>query len=153
MDRPGVGVATVVIRDGHVIMQRRLCEHGHGLWSFPGGHLELMEDWDECALREFHEEVSPDVKISQPIFWKVVNAKSPLENKHYVTIFMLSFWLHGDLPTTSSEPDKHTAPIWAPINNLPTPLMPGIEWLVSQRAELPKDCYNLYTIRLRSESY
>ncbi len=56
-NRPKVGVCVIVVKDGKVLMQKRKGAHGEGTWSFPGGHLEFNETWEECAKRETFEEV------------------------------------------------------------------------------------------------
>jgi 8-oxo-dGTP diphosphatase len=50
------GVGVLVVRDGKVVLGRRLATHGYGTWSLPGGKPEPGESPQECALRELQEE-------------------------------------------------------------------------------------------------
>ncbi len=58
---PKVGVAAIIIRDGKVLVGRRVGAHGHGTWSFPGGHLEFGEEAEQGIAREVKEETGMDV--------------------------------------------------------------------------------------------
>ena len=53
---PKVGVGVAVVKDGKVLLGKRKNAHGEGTWSFPGGHLEYKESWEDCAIRETLEE-------------------------------------------------------------------------------------------------
>ncbi|MBL6752294.1 MAG: NUDIX hydrolase [Nevskia sp.] len=50
-------------RDGRVLMCRRSTEPGLGLWTFPGGFMELGETGGQAAAREALEEAEADVEI------------------------------------------------------------------------------------------
>ena len=50
--RPKVGLAVIVYKDGKILMGKRIGSHGVNTWSFPGGHLEFLETFEECAKRE-----------------------------------------------------------------------------------------------------
>jgi len=56
------------------------------LIGLPGGHLEMYESWEECAIREVKEETDLDVKRAS--FLHVTNDLMAAEKKHYITIFM-----------------------------------------------------------------
>jgi ADP-ribose pyrophosphatase YjhB (NUDIX family) len=53
-----LGASVGVYRpDGSVLIAERLSDPGRGLFSFPGGRVELGETVAEAALRELREEV------------------------------------------------------------------------------------------------
>jgi 8-oxo-dGTP diphosphatase len=83
---PLVGIAVVVIRDGRVLLGKRLNAHGKGTWAFPGGHLEFNETIDACARREVWEETG--LRISNLMCGPYTNDIFRLEGKHYVTLFL-----------------------------------------------------------------
>ena len=78
--------------------------HGSGTLALPGGHLELYESWEACAIREVQEEM--DVDLQDVRFAHVCNNPMPDEEKHYVTIFMMGRKEQGSKGPTNLEPDK-----------------------------------------------
>jgi ADP-ribose pyrophosphatase YjhB (NUDIX family) len=56
--RPSLAVSTAVIRDGRVLLAQRAKPPGAGLYSLPGGLVEIGETVAEAAARELMEEVS-----------------------------------------------------------------------------------------------
>jgi ADP-ribose pyrophosphatase YjhB (NUDIX family)/predicted RNA-binding Zn-ribbon protein involved in translation (DUF1610 family) len=60
---PRVIAAVIVEHGGRVLLQQRAMEPGMGLWTFPGGFLEIGETPAEGAIRETKEEVALDVVL------------------------------------------------------------------------------------------
>jgi 8-oxo-dGTP diphosphatase len=114
-DRPKVGVAVFIWRDGKFLMYRRKGSHGSGTMSVPGGHLEFGESWAECAARETLEEVGCHIK--NITFLAATNDVMPDENKHYVSIWMTADWDSGE--PTIMEPDKVEELSWHTFQDLP----------------------------------
>mmetsp|Transcript_14710 Transcript_14710/g.21008 ORF Transcript_14710/g.21008 Transcript_14710/m.21008 type:complete len:176 (-) Transcript_14710:156-683(-) len=87
--RVGVGI---LVKDPKnplkVFAGRRKGSHGVGTIALPGGHLEMYESWEECAIREVMEETG--LRIMRPCLAHVTNDRMPQEGKHYVTIFMMA---------------------------------------------------------------
>jgi 8-oxo-dGTP diphosphatase len=63
MARPMLGASVGVYRDGRVLIAERLADPGRGLFSFPGGRVELGETAAEGALRELREEVGIGARL------------------------------------------------------------------------------------------
>lgn len=51
--------------DGKIILLRRGFEPGRGLWTFPGGFVDLGESTEEAARRETMEELRLDVELGR----------------------------------------------------------------------------------------
>ncbi len=119
-ERPKIGVGVCVIKDGKILMGKRLNAHGQGTWAFPGGHLEFGETMSECATREVQEETG--LKISNIRRGPYIEDFFLAENKHYITIIMIADYESGSPAVL--EPDKCQEWGWFEWNNLPVPLFP-----------------------------
>src|SRR5438270_9288398 len=58
-----VAAAIPVGPDGRVILLRRGFDPGRGLWTFPGGFVDLGESVEEAAQREAAEELGITVEL------------------------------------------------------------------------------------------
>lgn len=113
-----VGVAAVILRDGAVLLGERIGSHGANTWATPGGHLELGESVEACAERETYEETGLEVNSFKKLCF--TNDIFDMENKHYVTLFVVANSLSGEPKIT--EPDKCKQWKWFKLDELPEPL-------------------------------
>ena len=149
-NRPKVGIGVIVIKDRKVLLGKRKNAHGEGSWSFPGGHLEFNESWEECAERETLEETG--LKISNVRFVTATNDIFQFEKKHYITLFMIADYKSGELQIL--EPDKCEKWEWFEWDErtLPDPLFLPIQNLLKQNF-VPfstREEYDLYVHKLRN---
>lgn len=124
--RPFVGVGSIVIKNNKVLLLKRKSSLGNDTWCFPGGHLEFKETFEEAVRRETLEESGVAIKNTR--FITATNDLYEKENIHYVTIFMLSDYDHGEAKIM--EPEKSSKIGWFDWNNLPSPLLLPVEILV-----------------------
>jgi ADP-ribose pyrophosphatase YjhB (NUDIX family) len=102
MNRPGVGVAGIIIDDDKILLGRRLSIPEKNKWQFPGGHVEPGEDLKSACGREVYEETGLKINKIEPlaftneIYWEY--------QKHYVTLFFTAYVAGGKLE--AKEPDK-----------------------------------------------
>lgn len=102
--------------------------HGDGFWGFPGGHLEFNEIIEDCAIRETKEETGINIiNIKKAYFTNDIFTK---ENKHYVTLFIVSDYDSGEIQIM--EPEKCDGWDWFDWDNLPKPLFIPIENLLKE---------------------
>ena len=101
-NKPRVGLGTFIIRNNKVLLGKRKSIHGEGDWCAPGGHLELNESWEDCAIRETQEETGLEIKNIR--FGTITNDIFEKENKHYITICMIADYVSGEAKIM--EPDK-----------------------------------------------
>jgi 8-oxo-dGTP diphosphatase len=123
---PRVGIGVIVLRDGLVLLGRRLGAHGAGTWALPGGHLEFGESIEQCAAREVMEEAG--LAIHDIVPGPYTSDVFAREEKHYVTLFVLAACRVGE--PQLREPDKCSAWRWFRWSELPQPLFRPLASLV-----------------------
>lgn len=127
-----VGIGVFIFKDGKFLMGQRRNAHGDGSWSVPGGHLEFGESFEETAIREAKEETNLDIKNVR--FGAVTNDYFEAEQKHYITVWMLSDYAGGEVEIV--EPDKFIKMEWRDFKTLPEPLfLPWNQLLKSEFIE------------------
>jgi len=128
MKRPVVGIVAVICHGHSVLMGKRIGAVGSGTWAFPGGHLEGGETFEEGAVREAHEETG--ILLEGAEFWLAENVFYS-EDHHCITIFMVAQLPH-DQEALNMEPGKCEGWEWFPWDELPEPLMLGVQQVVDQ---------------------
>ncbi len=95
---PRVGVGAVVFRDNKVLLVKRGRPPSQGLWSIPGGRLELGETLQQAAEREILEETGVVIKATKPIytFDIVERDSSGAIQFHYVIIDLTAEYISGE---------------------------------------------------------
>lgn len=114
--RPQVGVGLLVVRGEEILLGTRKGSHGAGELAGPGGHLELGESIEECALRELKEETGSDLIVKNLGFLCFINLRRYMP-KHYAHVHMVAQWESGE--PKIMEPDKQEGWGWYPIDDLP----------------------------------
>ncbi len=125
---PKIGVGVIVTKDNKVLLGQRKGSHGNGYWCFPGGHLEFNEEVEACAKREVLEEAG--IEIDKLKIGPYTNDFHLDEDKHYITLFVVSEYKSGDIQIL--EPDKMVKWDWFSWDNLPEPLFLPVKNLLKQ---------------------
>lgn len=118
---PRVGIGVMLFKEGKVLLGKRKNAHGGGEYAWPGGHLEHMESFAECAQREMMEETGMEIQNIR--FLRLMNLKQ-YAPKHYVDIGLVADWKSGEPQIL--EPHKVESWGWYDIENLPQPLFAPI---------------------------
>ncbi len=58
-----LGVGGAVVRDGRLLLVRRLSRRGHGNWQVPGGFVEQNETIEVAVVREVEEEAGVTAEV------------------------------------------------------------------------------------------
>ena len=90
----------VIIQDGpRLVLVQRDKEPSKGLWSFPGGAVELGESLHDAARREAWEETNLQVELGQvaTVIDHVVHDERGRVQYHYVIIDYLARPIGGSL--------------------------------------------------------
>jgi 8-oxo-dGTP diphosphatase len=120
-----VGVAVMIVKDGKVLLGKRKTSHGAGEYSFPGGHLEYMELFSNCAIRETREECGIEI---QNIKFLLVANLTQYAPKHYCNICLIADWKDGEVKLL--EPDRYESWDWYDIDSLPSPLFASVPFMI-----------------------
>ncbi|MBN2880871.1 NUDIX domain-containing protein [Candidatus Woesearchaeota archaeon] len=124
---PRVGVGVAIFKDGKILLGLRKGSHGSETWSLPGGHLEMGEEFFDCAKRETTEETRISIK-NLSVFCVNNDIFSP--EKHYITICVKAEYDSGELRVM--EPDKCYEWKWFDLDKLPSPLFLATKHFISK---------------------
>lgn len=116
-NKPRVGVGVMVMRGGKVLLGKRKGSHGEGEYAFPGGHLEYLESFEDCARREVKEETGIELQNIKFLFLANVTKYAP---KHYTHIGLVADYKSGEPKVL--EPEKCESWAWYDLNKLPSPI-------------------------------
>ena len=105
-DRPIPAVSALVIDSGRVLLVKRGCEPNKGLWSLPGGSIELGETARAAAAREVREETALEVEPREFAgFQEVISQGDDGIRFHYVIITFRARLVSGELAAASDAAD------------------------------------------------
>ncbi len=104
-DRPVPAVGAVVFRDGQVLLVKRASEPNRGLWSLPGGALEISETVEAGAVRETFEETGVNVRPLRVLdVSDLIVSEGAWIRWHYVLIDVLCEYVGGEpYPASDAE--------------------------------------------------
>ncbi|KZN28675.1 hypothetical protein N480_11320 [Pseudoalteromonas luteoviolacea S2607] len=132
-----VGVGVILVRDNKILLGERIGSHGENTWATPGGHLEVGESVEACAIREVLEETG--LKISNPTKVGFTNDIFA-EGKHYITLFVQAQCETGE--ASIMEPNKCKSWQWFPVDQLPQPLFLSMQNLLQDGVEFSASILN-----------
>ena len=100
---PRVGVGVLVFRGDEFVLVKRDQEPSKGLWTFPGGLVELGETVREAAQRELEEEcnIKAEIKELLEIFEFIQRDKFGQVKYHYVVLDFYADYFSGELKAKS----------------------------------------------------
>jgi ADP-ribose pyrophosphatase YjhB (NUDIX family) len=136
-NRPLIGVGGVVLRGDELLLVRRGMPPSQGLWSLPGGALELGEELSAGLEREIREECGISIQIGPivGVFDAIFPDQDDRVQYHYVLIDFLADYLAGELIAGSDASEA----IWTPFTEyLNFDLVEGTrQFLANIQANLP----------------
>lgn len=127
--RPVLGVSVLVERQGSVVLVRRGKPPFKGVWSLPGGTVELGEPLAEAAIREMREETGLDVSLGpvQTALDVISHADDGKVSSHFALVVFRATVVGGTLEAG----DDAAAAEWVSICDLnDRPMTPGTAELI-----------------------
>ena len=106
-ENPLVGVG-VLIRDiDRYLLIKRAADPDKGLWSIPGGIVEIGEKAEDAARREVKEETNLDVDVIEvlDVINKIVMDEESRVKFHFIIIDYLAEFKEGALKASSDALD------------------------------------------------
>lgn len=115
-DQPRVAVGAIIFNGNRVLLVRRKKAPSQGLWSIPGGCVELGETLQRAAEREIREETGLVVTAGDPVFtFDVINRDETGRIRfHYVIVDLLADYVSGELRAGDDALDAR----WVPSQDL-----------------------------------
>ncbi len=106
-ETPLVGVGTIIIEDGRVLLVMRARPPLQGQWSIPGGVLQVGELIREAAVREAREETGLIVEPGEllGVYDRVLRNSEQRVQYHYVLIDFLCRRVGGELQAADDAAD------------------------------------------------
>jgi ADP-ribose pyrophosphatase YjhB (NUDIX family) len=115
---PGVGVGLAILREGRLLLCRRMKAPEAGYWSIPGGKVDHLEPSLAAARREAEEETG--LTIGKVEFLCHSEYIDPEDRHHWVSLIFVTRDTQGEPALT--EPDKLSDIGWFDPDALPEPL-------------------------------
>lgn len=123
MREPRLGVGACIVRDGRLLLFRRLRAPDQGCWSIPGGKIDFLEPIEAGLRREVAEETG--LILGELRLLCVTDQIYPETPEHWVAPTYLAESFTGE--AVNLEPHKHEGMDWFALDALPAPLSRAVE--------------------------
>jgi len=102
-EAPIVGIGAVIVKDNKVLLIKRAGDPGRGLWSIPGGLVELGEKIKDAVRREVKEETGLDVRVGEiaDVTEIITRDEEGKVKYHFVIVDFFAEVLRGELKPSS----------------------------------------------------
>ena len=123
MSEPRLGVGACIVKDGRLLLFRRLRAPEKGFWSIPGGKVDFLEPAEDALRREVAEETG--LALGELRLLCVSDLIHPAGPEHWLSPIYLAESFTGR--PTLLEPEKHEGLDWFALDALPAPLATAVE--------------------------
>jgi ADP-ribose pyrophosphatase YjhB (NUDIX family) len=107
--RPYLAVSAAVFRDGRVLIVRRARPPARGIYTLPGGGVELGETLEEAVIREIREETALEIEpIGLAGYRQAIgcDADGRIE-RHFVILPFAARWISGEIALNEELAEAH----------------------------------------------
>jgi 8-oxo-dGTP diphosphatase len=132
--RPYLAVSAAIFRDGRVLIVRRARPPAHGLYTLPGGGVELGETLEQAVIREVREETALDIAPVDLVGYRQAIARDDAGRveRHFVILPFAARFIGGEILLNEELAEAHwLAP--ADISSLKT--TEGLAQIVAAASE------------------
>ena len=97
--RPYLAVSAAVFRDGRVLIVRRARPPAHGLYTLPGGGVELGETLEQAVVREIREETALEIEPVALVGFRQAIARDAAGRveRHFVILPFAARFISGEI--------------------------------------------------------
>ena len=107
--RPYLAVSAAIFRDGRILIVRRARPPAHGIYTLPGGGVELGETLEEAVTREVREETALEIApVGLAGYRQAIarDAKGDIE-RHFVILPFAARWIAGEVALNEELAEAH----------------------------------------------
>jgi 8-oxo-dGTP diphosphatase len=107
--RPYLAVSAAIFRDGRVLIVRRGRPPAHGLYTLPGGGVELGETLEQAVIREVREETGLAIAPIGLVGFREAIARDAAERveRHFVILPFAARWVGGEIALSEELAEAH----------------------------------------------
>jgi 8-oxo-dGTP diphosphatase len=133
-ERPFLAVSAAIVRAGQVLVVQRARAPANGLFSLPGGVVEIGETLVEALIREVREETSMAIEPAGLAGYReaITRDGDGRVERHFVILPFAARWLAGE-PVLNEELSEARWLHPAELAGLPT--TPGLAEIVASALE------------------
>lgn len=118
IDFPGLGVGLAILRDGKLLLCKRMKAPEAGNWNIVGGKVDHMEPAELAARREAEEETG--LAIGAIRYLGLTEQRIEADRQHWISLLYVTEETTGEPQLT--EPDKLSEIGWFDLDDLPQPI-------------------------------
>jgi 8-oxo-dGTP diphosphatase len=107
--RPYLAVSAAIFRDGRVLIVRRGRPPARGLYTLPGGGVELGETLEEAIIREVREETGLAIAPLALVGFREAIARDAAGrvDRHFVILPFAARWVGGEIALNEELAEAH----------------------------------------------
>jgi 8-oxo-dGTP diphosphatase len=107
--RPYLAVSAAIFRDGRVLIVRRARPPAQGIYTLPGGGVELGETLEEAVVREVREETALEVRPIALAGYRQAIARDATGGieRHFVILPFAARWISGEVSLNEELAEAH----------------------------------------------
>jgi ADP-ribose pyrophosphatase YjhB (NUDIX family) len=107
--RPYLAVSAAIFRDGRVLIVRRARPPAHGLYTLPGGGVELGETLEQAVIREVREETALDIAPVDLVGYRQAIARDGAGRveRHFVILPFAARFIRGEISLNEELAEAH----------------------------------------------
>jgi ADP-ribose pyrophosphatase YjhB (NUDIX family) len=111
--KPELAVSAAIFRDGNVLLVRRAGAPAKGLWTLPGGRVEVGETLVEAVRREVLEETGLTIDVIDLAGYRESILPDAVgdRGRHFVILPFAARWVAGEVTLNDELDDSRWMPV------------------------------------------